>query len=55
MPLGVGQAPEGEGQGHFYQCFDILLILAQNAESVKSFQVQNVMVYGNRHNYKNKF
>ena len=34
---------------HFYLYFDILLILVQNAESAKNFQVQNFMVYGSMH------
>ena len=35
--------------GHFYHYFEILLILAQNAESAKNFQVQNFIVSDNKH------
>ena len=35
--------------GHFYHFFEILLILAQNADSAKNFQVQNFVVQGNKH------
>ena len=31
---------------HYYRYFEILLILVQNAESAKNFQVQNFIVYG---------
>ena len=34
---------------HFYCYFEFLLILALNAESAKNFQVQNVIVHGNKH------
>ena len=34
---------------HFYRYFEILLILARNTESLKHSQVQNFIVYGNRH------
>ena len=37
---------------HFYQYFEIFLILAQNAESEKHFRIQHFIVYGNR---KNRF
>ena len=33
----------------FHHYFKILLILMQNAESAKKFQVQNFIVYGNKH------
>ena len=47
MPPGGAQATEGES---FLPFLEILLILAQNAESPINFQVQNFIVYGNKHN-----
>ena len=38
--------PKGD---HFYRFFEILLILVQNDESAKNFQVKNFVVYGNKH------
>ena len=34
---------------NFYHYFKILIILAQNAEPAKKFQVQNFVIYGNKH------
>ena len=47
VPPSGAQATEGES---FLPFFEILLILAQNAESAINFQVQNFIVYGNKHN-----
>ena len=45
VPPGGAQAPEGRWR----LPFDILLILAWNAESAKNFQIHNFIVYGNKH------
>ena len=46
VPPGGAQATEGES---FLPFLEILLILAQNAESAINFQVQNFIDYGNKH------
>ena len=51
-------AMEGDGieltnikvkENHFYWCFEIFMVLAQNTESAKHFQAQHFIVYGNKH------
>ena len=44
VPLGGAQAPE---RGSFLSLFWNFAILAWNAESAKTFEVQNFIVYGN--------